>query len=126
MPPVHATPGEFFIAEPTHHSLTIEQSPFDHEGHRFQVTENERVGVFDTAGNLRHTEDVQGVHFVVEEPTIEHSRPTFHGREEGYMYREHGHEPDRAPVGYFASDPQEGLHHGETFGKHHLEDQFEV
>ena len=56
----------------------------------------------------------------------EESTRTFHGREQGYMYRDHSHEKIE-PLGYHVEEPFHGVRHGETFGPdHHAVDHFEA
>ena len=62
-------------------------------------------------------------HFIIEEPIHEHGTETFHGREAGYIYKEHDVDPHHPfyNEGFNVPVP----HHGETFGLHKIEDHNE-
>lgn len=62
-------------------------------------------------------------HFIIEEPIHEHGSETFHGREAGYIYKEHDVGPHHPFYHEDSHDPS--LHHGETFGLHKEADHFE-
>lgn len=51
---------------------------------------------------------------------------TFHGREPGYMYREHGDESARGHLDSETIEPYYGVRHGETYGSHKAGDKYEM
>ena len=100
--------------------------PYEHHGHRYEIKENDQVELYDHEGALVATQEHEGAHFIIEEPMHEHSHETFHGREQGYMYREHGDEHVHGHLDYHTEEPRHGIRHGETFAAHHMADQYEV
>lgn len=124
------------VIEPTEFEVSVEETPFEHvhhdshhdsrdepeKQHRFEVTETAEYGGLDH-DYYHHREPV---HFIVEEPMHEEHHETFHGRELGYVYREHPEERDHGHLAFHADEPEHGIRHGETFGKpHRKEDKYE-
>lgn len=100
---------------PEHYRIDVETTPLDTHQRRYEVVE-------DHSSDWHH----DPMHFVIEEPTPEAHTVTFHGREPGYVYRDH---PADHPAHAAAhpADPWAGLRHGETFGPlHGAEDVIET
>mmetsp|Transcript_31604 Transcript_31604/g.39327 ORF Transcript_31604/g.39327 Transcript_31604/m.39327 type:complete len:239 (-) Transcript_31604:412-1128(-) len=104
---------------PEHYKIEVERTPFEHQ-RRYEVIEDHHV-------DLAHDQYIhKPMHFIIEEPTREEHHETFHGREAGYMYREHGDEHKDTHFGAHTEEPWQGSRHGETYGAHHGEDHYEL
>ncbi len=111
---------------PSEFQVSVEETPFEHvipvrhdprdepeRLHRFEVTETAESYGYDP--DIYHHRDP--VHFIVEEPMHEEASKTFHGREPGYVYKEHPEIYHHGHLGFHAEEPMKGIRHGETFGK---------
>ena len=88
------------------------------------MTEHEKVLVEDPYYGPHVEHEYEPKEFILEEPMHEVSRETFHGREVGYTYHEPHHK--HGEYGYYVDEPLHGVRHGETYGPHHAEDEFET
>ena len=118
------------LEDPKRYVVSVEETGYGNEGvHALEGVDTD-LHHRRFMGSLERTDDLHHItpahHFIIEEPMVEESRPTFHGREMGYMYRVHDTDTAHGHLDFHDDEPLHGVRHGETFGSHHIEDHYEV